>query len=106
MELDYRPGFIQKIRDWVRILMSSVYTGKGTPSTTKIVYITAGLWGTYAALLMTFALAGVYVFTGHCDTAFATAMGSLWIGVWGFATSAQKHKAEQDKRHETTNEPS
>ena len=95
MELGDKPGIIARVRDLARIIMVSVYPGKGA-STTKIVYLSAGLWGVYSALLMTLGMVFVYIFQGRVDATYAAACGGLWVTVFGFASSAQKHKAKTD----------
>ena len=99
MELGDKPGIIARVRDWARIIMVSVYPGQGA-STTKIVYVTAGLWGVYSALLMTLGMVFVYIFQGRVDATYAATCGGLWVTVFGFASSAQKHKAKTDARTE------
>lgn len=86
-----------KPEKWINIIKNSVFPGANRGSTTKIVYLTSGLLGTYSALLMTAGMVGVYIFGGTCDPTYAAATGALWVAVFGFAMRAQNHKASTDK---------
>ena len=102
MELSDKTGIIAKVKNWAQTILLSVYPGQGA-STTKIVYLTAGLWGVYSALLMTLGMVAVYIFNGRVDATYAATCGGLWVTVFGFASSAQKHKAKTDAGPQTGN---
>ena len=87
-----------KPEKWINIIKNSVFPGKDRGSTTKIVYIWAGVGGAVSAFMLSLGMLVYYLWRGACDPTYATACGGLWIAVFGFATQAQNHKASTDSK--------
>lgn len=65
------------------------------PSTTKLVWLHAGLVSVYCAALATVGGVSVYLFQGKADSTYWLGVGALWVNSLGFASSVQRgqHKA-------------
>lgn len=59
-------------------------------SSTKVVWLWAGLASIYCATLATVADVACYVFLNRSDNAFHLFVGALWVNALGFAGSVQK----------------
>ena len=94
-----------KPEKWINIIKNSVFPGKDRGSTTKIVYIASGLGGALSALFLSLGMLSVYIWKGTCDATYATACGALWVAVFGFATTAQNHKASTDQNPKADDRP-
>ncbi len=64
-------------------------------SSTKVVWLWAGMASIYSATLATLGGVSVYIFLGRADPVFWAATGALWVNSLGFAASVQKgqHRA-------------
>lgn len=73
----------------------TIPSGGQGPSTTKLVWLTAGLASVYCAVLGTVAGISVYVFLRVANSTYWLAIGGLWTAALGFAQSVQKsqHRA-------------
>lgn len=73
----------------------TIPSGGQGPSTTKLVWLTAGLASVYSATVGTLAGVSVYIFLGRSDATYWVFIGSLWTAALGFAQSVQKsqHRA-------------
>jgi hypothetical protein len=67
----------------------SATAGDGV-SSTKVVWLWAGLASVYCATLATVGGVGVYVFLGAADGIYWTGVGALWVNALGFAAGVQK----------------
>ena len=76
----------------------TIPSGGQGPSTTKLVWMTAGLASVYCAVVGTLAGVSVYVFLGRADSTYWLAIGGLWTAALGFAQSVAKaqHRAAVD----------
>jgi hypothetical protein len=88
---------------WGRLLLLlSSSLRVGGPSSTRLVYLTTGLSGCFAALVTTGVLCGMYIAKGTVDDGFATASAGMWIAILGFAAGAQRHKNQADAQASAT----
>lgn len=85
----------KSLTSWQDLWKSSVVPGAGA-SSTKIVYILTGRYGTWSAVFMTVGfVTHAFVFE-KADSIFALALGAMWAAVLGFPTNAQNTKAKAD----------
>ena len=84
-----------KIAGWHELWKSGSIPGTGA-SSTKLVYLWCGGAGTLASFLMTIAFCGHAFYTKKADLIFAGAVAAMWTTLFGFATSAQKNKANAE----------
>ncbi len=75
----------------------SATAGQGV-SSTKVVWLWAGLASVYCAVLATVGGVTVYVFLQKADAIYWTAVGALWVNALGFAAGVQKaqHQAVKE----------
>ena len=69
----------------------------GGPSSTKLVYLQAGVLSAYSAFLGTMAAIGRFMAYGTADPTWCGFLVGLWGIVIGFASGAKKHAAEQTR---------
>jgi len=67
----------------------SATAGSGV-SSTKVVWLWAGLASVYCAVLTTVGGVSVYVFLQKADPIYWTAVGALWLNALGFASGVQR----------------
>jgi uncharacterized membrane protein len=86
----------ERLSDFLREAQSKT-AGSGV-SSTKVVWLWAGLASVYSAVLTTVGGVSVYVWQGKADPVYWTAVGALWVNALGFASSVQKgqHKAAKE----------
>lgn len=65
--------------------------GSQVLSSTKLVWLTNGMFSCYCAALATVAGVAVYVFNQKADAVYWTATGALWVNALGFASNVQKN---------------
>jgi hypothetical protein len=67
-------------------------------SSTKVVWLWAGLASVYCAALTTVGGVAVYVWLQKADAIYWTGAGALWVNALGFASSVQKgqHQAAKE----------
>lgn len=87
---------MQRLVDFLREY-TTASAGQG-PSSTKLVWLTAGLASAYCATLMTVGGVSVYVFLGKADGVYWTAVGALWVNTLGFAAQVLRgqHQVAKD----------
>lgn len=84
---------LERLADLLREY-TTANAGQG-PSSTKLVYVHAGLASVYCATVATLGGVSAYLFQGHADGVFWAAVGALWVNALAFASSVQKgqHRA-------------
>ncbi len=78
----------ERLAAFLREAQSST-AGEGV-SSTKVVWLWAGLASIYCAVLTTLGGVSVYVFLHIADGIYWTAVGALWVNVLAFASNVQK----------------
>jgi hypothetical protein len=75
----------------------SATAGQGV-SSTKVVWLWAGLASVFSAVLATVGGVSVYVFLQRADGIYWAGVGALWVNALGFAGSVQKaqHQAAKE----------
>jgi hypothetical protein len=79
---------IERLAAFLREAQSAT-AGDGV-SSTKVVWLWAGLGSIYCAVLTTVGGVSVYVFLRVADGIYWTAVGALWVNVLAFASNVQK----------------
>ena len=79
---------LDRLAAFLREAQSST-AGDGV-SSTKIVWLWAGLASIYCAVITTVGGVSVYVFLRVADGVYWTAVGALWVNVLAFASNVQK----------------
>lgn len=71
--------------------------GQG-PSSTKLIWLTAGLASVYCATLATLGGVSVYVFQERADNTYWLGVGALWVNALGFAAQVMRgqHQAAKE----------
>lgn len=87
---------IERLAAFLREAQSHT-VGQGV-SSTKVVWLWAGLASVYCAALATVGGVSVYVFLQIADGIYWTGVGALWVNALGFAGSVQKaqHRAAKE----------
>lgn len=74
----------------------SFTSGSGI-SSTKLVWLSNGMSACYCATLATLGGVSAYLFQGHADAIYWSAVTALWTISVGFATSAKKNQTSATK---------
>lgn len=87
---------IERIAAFLREAQSKT-AGAGV-SSTKTVWLWAGLASIYSATLATLGGVSAYIWQSKADPVYWTAVGALWVNALGFAASVQKgqHRAAKE----------
>lgn len=87
---------LERLGSFLREAQSKT-AGSGV-SSTKVVWLWAGMASVYSATLATLGGVSVYVCLGKADPVFWTAAGALWVNSLGFASSVQRgqHRAAKE----------
>lgn len=85
-------ALLDPFRRLASYLREATLPGTGNPSSTKLVYLTAGLGGVAASLALTTTLCVVYWRHHVVDASFAAAMSASWVTTFGFSSVSQNKK--------------